>query len=311
MALRTPPKYPRTPYWPHSPSRGAGERFADASHFVGGPIVITEKLDGSCTLLHQGAVYARSVDSPTSAKWMAMVKKHHSWKVNEPDRFLYGEDIYGVHSIEYGPVPENETFYAFALRDGQGLFSSFGALADYASQRDIPVVPVLFAGTFHTEDDLRDFIHSSHAQASALGGEREGVVIRLARSFPASEFSNCVCKSVRAGHVQTTSTGPGTGDPAGSSDRVEASRSPTASSLLRDRRGEGPRELSASDSPCPFMRRHRTGAQPTAASAGRPLIRKARAVPGPLPPPVPQQAALADVAAPLRSATPTPPARTG
>ncbi len=148
-------------------------------------------------------VYARSVNAPSTAKWMAMVKKHHAWKVTEPGTLLYGEDIYGVHSIEYGPVPENETFYAFALRDGQGLFSSFGFLADYASQRDIPVVPVLFAGTFHTEDDLRDFIHSSHAQASALGGEREGVVIRLARSFPASEFSNCVCKSVRARHVQT------------------------------------------------------------------------------------------------------------
>ena len=126
------------------------------------------------------------------------------------------------------------------------LFSSFGFLADYASQRDIPVVPVLFAGTFHTEDDLRDFIHSSHAQASALGGEREGVVIRLARSFPASEFSNCVCKSVRARHVQTDHHWTQHWRPCRIVGRVEASRSPT----------------------------------------------------------VPQQAALADAAAPLRSAAP-------
>ena len=203
MVVDTQPKYPRTPYWPHSPSTGDGKRLANASYFVGEPIVVTEKLDGSCTLLHQGAVYARSVDAPTSAKWMAMVKKHHAWKVAEPDMFLYGEDIYGVHSIEYGPVPENETFYAFALRDGQGLFCSFGALADYASQRDIPVVPVLFDGTFRTDDDLQNFIGEAHAQPSALGGEREGVVIRLASSFPASEFSHSVCKSVRASHVQT------------------------------------------------------------------------------------------------------------
>ncbi len=165
--------------------------------------MITEKLDGSCTLLHRGAVYARSVDAPTSAKWMAMVKKHHAWKVTEPDAFLYGEDIYGVHSIEYGPVPENETFYAFALRDDHSRFVSFRELVAYARQRGIPVVPVLFDGVFHSENELRSFVDEAHGEPSALGGEREGVVIRLARSFPASEFSRSIFKSVRAGHVQT------------------------------------------------------------------------------------------------------------
>lgn len=200
----TPPKYPRTPYWPHSPSVEAdSNRLADASRFVGLPVVITEKLDGGCTLLHQGAVYARSVDVPSGAKWMAMVKKHHAWKVTEGDVFLYGEDIYGVHSIEYEPVREDETFYAFALRDDNDRFSSFGALVDFAWQRDIPVVPVLFEGVFQSENALRGFVEESHAEPSTLGGEREGVVIRLARSFPASEFRHSVCKSVRAGHVQT------------------------------------------------------------------------------------------------------------
>ena len=201
--MATPLKYPRTPYWPYSPSTGDGNRLGAPSRFVGEPVVVTEKLDGSCTLLHQGAVYARSVNAPSTAKWLAMVKKHHAWKMTEPDAFLYGEDIYGVHSIEYGPVPEDDTFYAFALRDGEGLFSSFGSLADYARQRDIPVVPLLFDDVFRTEDDLRNFIDEAHAQPSVLGGEREGVIIRLARSFPASDFSRCVCKSVRAGHVQT------------------------------------------------------------------------------------------------------------
>ena len=204
LASGTPPKYPRTRYLPWSPSIASdSDRLADPKRFVGEPVVVTEKLDGSCTLLHQGAVFARSVNAPSTAKWMAMVKKHHAWKVTEPDVFLYGEDIYGVHSIEYGSVREDETFYAFALRDRNGLFSSFGSLADYAAQREIPVVPVVFNGTFRTEDDLQNFIGEAHAQPSALGGQREGVVVRLARSFPASEFSRSVCKSVRAGHVQT------------------------------------------------------------------------------------------------------------
>ena len=74
---------------------------------MGERVVVTEKLDGGNTLLHAGKVYARSVLVPSEGPWMAMVKKHHAWKVNEPDVWIYGEDIYGVHSIEYGPVREH------------------------------------------------------------------------------------------------------------------------------------------------------------------------------------------------------------
>ncbi len=203
QAVTRPPKYPRTPYWPYSPSTGGGNLMADARRFVDEPVVVTEKLDGSCVLLHERAVYPRSVETPTSAKWIAMVKKHHAWKVTERGVFLYGEDIYGVHSIEYEPVPEDRTFYAFALRDGTDRFASFADLADFAGQRRIPVVPVLFDGVFRSEDALRGFVDAAHAEPSALGGEREGVVIRLAGSFPAWEFGRAVCKSVRAGHVRT------------------------------------------------------------------------------------------------------------
>lgn len=40
------------------------------------------------------------MSAPSEGKWMTMVKKHHAWKVNEPDIYLYGEDIYGIHSID-------------------------------------------------------------------------------------------------------------------------------------------------------------------------------------------------------------------
>ena len=110
-------RYPRTPYWPWSPTIGRNEIVhANPDRFVGEDVVATEKLDGGNTLLHAGRVYARSVSAPSEGKWMAMVKKHHAWKVSEPDVYLYGEDIYGVHSIAYEPVAEHETFRAFALR---------------------------------------------------------------------------------------------------------------------------------------------------------------------------------------------------
>ena len=129
-------KFPKMPYWPYSPGAPRdGDELAEAARFVGRPVVVTEKLDGGNTLLFRGRVYARSVAAPAPGKWMAMVKKHHAWKVTEPDVLLYGEDIYGVHSIEYDAVPEHETFYAFALRRDDGCFASFQALMTYAGKR--------------------------------------------------------------------------------------------------------------------------------------------------------------------------------
>ena len=197
-------RYPRTPYWPWSPAIGRGDDVhANPDRFVGEDVVVTEKLDGGNTLLHTGKVYARSVSAPSGGKWMAMVKKHHAWKVNEPDVYLYGEDIYGVHSVTYAPVAERETFYAFALRDGAGAFAAFDEVEAYAKQREIPVVPVLFRGRLRSVAEISAFMKQAHGEPSTLGGEREGVVMRLARGFPAAEFQDNVCKSVRAGHVQT------------------------------------------------------------------------------------------------------------
>ena len=69
-------KYPRTPYWPYSPTIGRGDTVhTDPEWFVGRPVVVTDKLDGSNVLIHRGRVYGRSVASESPGKWMAMVKK--------------------------------------------------------------------------------------------------------------------------------------------------------------------------------------------------------------------------------------------
>ncbi len=197
-------KYPSTSYWPWSPTVGRGDAVhPNPGRFVGESVVVTEKLDGGNTLLHAGEVFARSVTAPSGGKWMAMVKKHHAWKVNDPDVYLYGEDIYGVHSITYEPVAGHETFHAFALRDGKGAFAAFEEVETYANSLAIPVVPVLFKGCFRSVAEIRAFVNHAHSEPSVLGGEREGVVLRLARGFPAVQFQDNVCKSVRVGHVQT------------------------------------------------------------------------------------------------------------
>ena len=197
-------KYPRTSYWPWSPAVGRDEDIHKSPDmFVSQPVVVTEKLDGGNTLLHGGRAYGRSVATPSDGKWMAMVKKYHAWKVTDPNIYLYGEDIYGVHSIAYGAVQEDETFYAFALRNTDGDFASFPDLEAYAKGQSIPVVPVLFRGVFRSLSEIRAFVEHAHHESSVLGGEREGVVLRLTRGFPEAEFSRSICKSVRVDHVQT------------------------------------------------------------------------------------------------------------
>ena len=232
-------KYPATPYWPHSPAIGRDERVHPApATFVGPRVVATEKLDGTNTLIHDGKVYARSVSAPSEAKWMAMVKKHHAWKVREPDVYLYGENIYPVHSIEYGPVLERETFYAFALRDDRGAFASFGELEAYAASKDIPLVPILHRGRFATIKEIRGLHRpapmNSHrrsaarARASCCGWKQPS----LGQISP----ETCV-RACGVAMYATTSIGLGTGDPARSHlAPTRTSRRVTPGPMFRSRR---------------------------------------------------------------------------
>ena len=52
-----------------------------------------------------------------------MARKHHAWKLTGLDEIVYGEDLYGVHSISYAPMQEHETFRAFAMLRGNSFAS--------------------------------------------------------------------------------------------------------------------------------------------------------------------------------------------
>ena len=195
------PRYPRTPCWPWSPSRPRGDRATkDPEGFIRREIVITEKLDGSNTTLRNGDALTRS--GTRAAPWLAMARKHHAWKLAGLDEIIYGEDLYGVHTITYAPMREHQTFRAFALLRGNSLVSQ-DELVEIASSLEIPTVPMIFRGEFPTVNDLDEFIQQAHLEPSALGTDREGLVLRTAGEFSLDDFAQNVCKSVRADHVQT------------------------------------------------------------------------------------------------------------
>lgn len=207
--MKTPPKYPSTFHWPWSETVHCDDSYhPDPEFFLNKEVVVTEKLDGGNTALHCGEVFARSVLQPAGDGWFAMVKKHHSWKLDEAADFLtlYGEDIYGIHSIEYDAVPEDETYYLFAARytiDENDEFCSWDGVKRYAEHYGFKTVPEVYRGTFSNLDEITKFFKSELKNPSSLGPTREGFVMRIADRFPAKEFHHNVVKYVRANHVQT------------------------------------------------------------------------------------------------------------
>ena len=205
--MNSPNKYPSTYHWPWSKTVHRDDSYhKNHENFLGRPVIITEKIDGGNTCLFNGEVFARSVSQPSHDGWMAMVRKNHAWKTNAPefkDMAIYGEDIYGVHSIEYDAVDAMDTYMIFAVRFGDE-FLSWNDVCGVAGDLDIKTVPVLAETIYDTASELTQVLESFTDQHSRIGAQREGCVVRMPEAFPASEFGTNVCKYVRANHVQTS-----------------------------------------------------------------------------------------------------------
>jgi len=199
------PKYPSTGHWPHSLTVHRDDTYhRNAEHFVGKEVVITEKLDGGNTSLHNGEVYARSTVGVSHAGWMGMVRKHHAWKTSGMTRYMiYGEDIAAFHSLPYS-VPEDQTYHVFAIRDLVYMdWLSWDDVVATAAQYNLTTAPLLFRGTFESVDAIQQWFTANLKLPSAFGNEKEGFVMRIADAFHVSSFSDNVCKFVRPKHVQT------------------------------------------------------------------------------------------------------------
>ena len=82
MNAESPLKYPSTKQWPWSDKIHRDDTVhRSPEFFLDKEVVITEKLDGGNTCPYQGNVFARSVDAPSMAGWMAMVKKYRDCQV--------------------------------------------------------------------------------------------------------------------------------------------------------------------------------------------------------------------------------------
>ena len=198
-------KYNRTYHLPWSPGTTSDDRISNSvESLLGTEIVITEKLDGeNCGMTDEG-VYARSHATFTTSSWSREVRQLHKSKVEDylgEGVFLFGENMEGIHSIEYTNL--TSYFYIFGVRDNE-IWIPWEQVEEYSYVLEIPTVPVLFKGIVNTAKELQQIVEDLVSKPSELGGQREGIVVRTAGMFHNDDFADNVMKWVRKGHVTTT-----------------------------------------------------------------------------------------------------------
>lgn len=204
-------KYPRTYHMPWSPGATSDDKKLFEGWFdklyKGKEVVITEKLDGSNTCFTCTEVYGRSHATPTRNPWDKNLWGSDGllWKVKPVIgvyEFVFGENLYGVHSIEYNRLPEY--FFVFNVYNNyEDKWYSWDDVVMMANCMEVPTVPVLYRGVIESEDELKKLVDKLMSEPSTFGDTKEGVVMRLADEFAGDDFADCVCKYVRANHVQT------------------------------------------------------------------------------------------------------------
>jgi len=195
-------------------------------------LVLTEKLDGQNNCFRKDGLFARSHGSPSQLPWDKPMRERWSLIKNDLDEYeIFGENMYGVHSIAYDKL--ESYFYVFAVRV-KDVWLSWDEVKEIASLFDFPTVPEITIRTKlsdisaqnenkRLEEWFRVNLGMSWEEsvntAGELGGYNpetlnpasEGFVVRNAHEFKTNsgilevapnEFNN-LFKVVRKGHVQT------------------------------------------------------------------------------------------------------------
>lgn len=198
-------KYPRSFHLPWSPGGTSDDkRLHDVGRLVDTEVVITEKCDGSNLTYTRKSVFSRSHAGPPSHPSFDLAKATHARIAHMlPEGLsLFCEYCYAVHSIAYDALVDHSM--VFGVRDdATGVFLDWDSVVARALDVGLPTVPVLFRGVVGSARTLEALTTSLSAEPSALGGMREGVVVRRAGAFTEAELATSLGKWVRRDHVQT------------------------------------------------------------------------------------------------------------
>lgn len=198
-------KYPRSFHLPWSPGGTKDDkRMRDVSKLLDVDLVVTEKCDGSNLTYTRDHVFSRSHAKPPVHPSFDLAKATHAQIRGQLSEgmSLFCEYCYAVHSIVYEALPGYSL--VFGVRDdATKLWWSWVMVELQAQLLGLPTVPVLFRGRVSSVRELEILTDDLAREPSQLGGEREGVVVRIAGEFHDDAFPTSLAKWVRAGHVQT------------------------------------------------------------------------------------------------------------
>lgn len=231
-------KYCRSLHAPISLGTTSDDRFMPDGYlkaFADMPsLIMTEKLDGQNNCFNKKGVYARSHTAPTNHPWDKPMRERWELIKNDlGDLELFGESMYGIHSIKYSKL--ESYYYVFGVREN-GVWKSWEEVKFYAALFDFPTVPEIEIKvplkSFYKEGvdenkQLQEWLKSNLGMTweesvetpGLLGGIdpvtgkpcSEGFVIRNAEGFETNggvlpvadnEFNNLM-KLVRGKHVKT------------------------------------------------------------------------------------------------------------
>lgn len=192
-------KYPRTYHLPFSKGVQDDDKYLkDFSLLEGQEVQVSIKMDGeNSTLYHDGYNHARSIDSKTN--WTRdIVKSIHSriqYQIPQGHR-LCCENLFARHSIIYNDGDLDGYLYLLSIWNDENVSLSLDETKVLAELFGLPMPKEIYRGVF----DLKKF----EKMANELDLEKnEGFVVRLVRPIHYDEFSRCMAKFVREGHVQS------------------------------------------------------------------------------------------------------------
>ncbi|MGB3468442.1 MAG: RNA ligase family protein [Cyclobacteriaceae bacterium] len=104
-------------------------------------LILTEKLDGQNNCFNKYGVFARSHTASSAHPWdKPLIERWQLLKNDLKDLEIFGENMYGIHSIAYKKL--ESFFYVFAVREAD-RWLSWEEVKFYAAMLDFPVVPEL------------------------------------------------------------------------------------------------------------------------------------------------------------------------
>lgn len=190
-------KFPRIPHISFSESIASDDLISSPIDFEDwDEIVVTEKMDGENTSIYSdNYVHARSIDSSNhpSRDYVKRLASTVAYRLPRGWR-ICGENLYAKHSIKYSNL--QSYFYGFAVFDEDNVCLDFDESLKWFEELGIPSPKILYRGEF-------DFGALKTLSDSLDTEICEGFIVRKTSAINYSDFSSCVLKFVRSGHVQT------------------------------------------------------------------------------------------------------------